>query len=82
MRVLASAEGPDDGDDRTTVSVLIDGLAVLGHVFNAVVVDGDFGLITRGDTSSFETVHLKTDDPALAPPLWPRLQRHPSRQKQ
>ena len=46
----------------TTVSVSIDGQAVLGHVFNAVVVDGDFGLITRDAASSFESVTVRTDD--------------------
>jgi hypothetical protein len=51
----------------TTVSVSIDGQAVLGHVFNAVVVDGDFGLITRGAASSFNSFTVRTDDPAYVP---------------
>ena len=48
----------------TTVSVVLDGQIVLGHAFNAVTVDGSFGLMTRGGTTSFDDVHVSTDDPA------------------
>jgi Ca2+-binding RTX toxin-like protein len=57
----------------TTVSLALgvkDGLGntayheVLGHVFNAVVVDGQFGLLAMNGTVSFDTVKLATDDPA------------------
>ena len=49
-----------------TVSVAVDGQEVLGHAFNAVVVDGAFGVLTRGGNSSFDSVTLATDDPAFA----------------
>jgi hypothetical protein len=39
-----------------------------GHVFNAVTVDGDFGLLSRGSASSFDAVTVKTDDPAFRTP--------------
>jgi Ca2+-binding RTX toxin-like protein len=42
--------------------------AMVGHVFNAVTVDGDFGLLTRTASSSFDAVTAKTDDPAFTPP--------------
>ncbi len=48
----------------TTVSVLLDGQTVLGYSFNALVLDGDFGLFTHGGASSFDTVTVSTDDPA------------------
>jgi hypothetical protein len=40
-------------------------LAVLGHVFNAVTVDGDFGLLSKDGGASFDTVTVRTDDPAF-----------------
>jgi hypothetical protein len=49
----------------STVSITVDGQAVVGHVFNAVVVDGDFGVLSRGGTSSFDSVSIKTDDDAF-----------------
>jgi hypothetical protein len=48
----------------TTVSVDLDGQAALGHVFNAVTVDGQFGLFSRDASAAFESVALKTNDPA------------------
>jgi hypothetical protein len=48
----------------TTVSVSLDGQVVLGHVFNAVVVDGSFGLMADTE-GSFDDVTVKTDDPAF-----------------
>jgi Ca2+-binding RTX toxin-like protein len=50
----------------TTLSVAVDGHEVLGHVFNAVVVDGDFGLLARGGASSFDAAELRTDDVAFS----------------
>ncbi|NIM49027.1 MAG: hypothetical protein GTO22_07180, partial [Gemmatimonadales bacterium] len=38
-------------------------LAVLGHMFNAVTVDGGFGLLSKDGSSSFDTVTVRTDDP-------------------
>ncbi|HXF83072.1 MAG TPA: hypothetical protein VNN19_10005, partial [bacterium] len=49
----------------TTVAILLDGQAVRGHVFNAVGVDGAFGLFARGGAASFDSVTIKTDDPAF-----------------
>ncbi len=55
----------------TTVSVSVTNpgeqapFALLGHVFNSAVVDGDFGLLGRSGTTSFDTLTLKTDDPAF-----------------
>jgi hypothetical protein len=51
----------------TTVSVSVDDQAVLGYVFNALVVDGDFGLFSRDGSSSYDTVTIRTDDPAYLP---------------
>ena len=50
----------------TTVSVYLDGQALLGHVFNGVTVDGDFGLLSRDGTSRFDAVTIATNHPALA----------------
>ena len=41
---------------------------MVGHVFNAVTVDGDFGLLSKDGSSSFDAVTVKTDDPAFIPP--------------
>jgi len=49
----------------TTVSVSLDGYVVSGHVFNSLLVDGSFGLLTANGESSFDTVTVKTDDPAF-----------------
>ncbi len=49
----------------TTVSVAVDGHEVLGHVFNAVVVDGAFGLLAADSGASFDSVRISTDDPAF-----------------
>jgi hypothetical protein len=42
-------------------------LAMAGYVFNAVTVDGNFGLITRDGSGSFDAVTVKTNDPAFLP---------------
>ena len=39
--------------------------AMVGHVYNAVTVDGDFGLLSKDDHSLFDEVMVKTNDPAL-----------------
>jgi hypothetical protein len=49
----------------TTVSVSLDGQAVLGYVFNAAAVDGQSGLVTSGGAATFDNVTVKTDDPAF-----------------
>ena len=50
----------------STVSVLVNGQTVLSHAFNAVTVDGAFGLLAKNGTASFDTVTFGTDDPAFA----------------
>jgi hypothetical protein len=51
----------------STVSVTLGGQAVLGKVFNAVAVDGDFGLLAVGAPADFDGVTVKTNDAAFAP---------------
>jgi hypothetical protein len=51
----------------TTVSVTVDGQAVVGYVFNAATVDGRFGLLATSGAASFDDVRVKTDDPAFLP---------------
>ena len=66
----------DAGQDYTlgvmlkgsTVSVTLDGQVLLGHIFNAVTVDGNFGLIATEGAASFDDVLLKTDDPFYRDP--------------
>jgi hypothetical protein len=50
----------------TTVSLAVDGHEVLGHVFNAVSVDGAFGLMSAAGQTSFDRVAVRTDDPAFS----------------
>ena len=50
--------------DGTTVSVELDNQIVLGHAFNAVVVDGAYGLYSHGGDASFNTFTVQTDDRA------------------
>jgi len=42
--------------------------AMVGYVFNAVVVDGEFGFLARDGSSSFDQVTVRTDDPAFIAP--------------
>ena len=39
--------------------------AILGYVFNAATVDGNFGLFTKDGVGSFDNVDVKTDDPVF-----------------
>lgn len=57
----------------STVSVSLNGQVVLGHAFNAVAVDGGFGLLARAGSSSFDSFTIKTNDPAFAPAGSPLL---------
>jgi hypothetical protein len=52
----------------TTVSVSLDGQVVLGYAFNAVAVDGNFGLLAIEGQTSFDDVRVKTNDPQFAAP--------------
>jgi len=49
-----------------TVSVMLDGQAVLSKVFNSTVVDGAAGVFSRGGTASFDRFGLATDDARIA----------------
>ncbi|MEW6158482.1 MAG: hypothetical protein AB1813_13700, partial [Verrucomicrobiota bacterium] len=46
----------------TTVSITLDGQAVMGHVFNSALSDGQFGVLTRNGASAFDSFTFKTDD--------------------
>ncbi|MEH6825981.1 MAG: matrixin family metalloprotease, partial [Motiliproteus sp.] len=48
----------------STVSVILNGMTVLGYAFNAVSVDGEFGLFATSDVTAFASVTLATNDPA------------------
>jgi hypothetical protein len=50
----------------TTASVTLNGATVLSHAYNAVVTDGGFGLFGRSGQTSFDSVAVKSDDPAFA----------------
>jgi hypothetical protein len=54
----------------TTVSVAVMGgddlyHEVVGHTFNAVTVDGSFGLMSMHGQTSFDNFGIRTDDPAF-----------------
>jgi hypothetical protein len=49
----------------STVNVTLNDQTVLGYVFNGVGVDGRFGLFSRGVAASFDSVTVKTNDPAI-----------------
>jgi Ca2+-binding RTX toxin-like protein len=55
----------------TTVSVTLNGQAVGGFVYNALLVDGGFGLLSRNGPASFDDVKVQTDDPVFLPPAAP-----------
>jgi len=52
----------------TSVNLALDGNLLLGHFFNSVVVDGDFGLYTASGPASFDSIRMRTDDPAAESP--------------
>jgi len=49
----------------TTVSVTVNSQVVMSNAFNAVTVDGHFGLLTRGGAANFDNVSFKTNDSAF-----------------
>jgi len=51
----------------SVVNLSIDGRLLLGHAFNAPVVDGEFGLLVETGTASFDTVTVATNDPGFLP---------------
>jgi hypothetical protein len=50
----------------STVSVTLNGQAVAGFAYNAVTVDGRFGLMASSGAASFDDVTVKTSDRAFA----------------
>jgi len=52
----------------STVNVTLDGAAVGGKAYNAVTVDGRFGLFAKDGTGTFDDVTIKTNDPQMTPP--------------
>jgi len=50
----------------STVSVAVDGYTVASYAYNALVVDGRFGLLSRGGVTSFDSVTVKSNDARLA----------------
>jgi Ca2+-binding RTX toxin-like protein len=46
----------------STVSVALNDQVAVGFSYNAIGTDGRFGLFTRGGTSSFDTVTVRTND--------------------
>ena len=51
------------------VSVAIDGQPVVGHTFNSILNDGDFGLLVRDGTGTFDGFVIRGDDPAYSQPV-------------
>lgn len=49
----------------TTISASVDGKQMISRAFNAPVLDGGFGLLTRGGPGTFDVFSFKTDDPAF-----------------
>lgn len=52
----------------STVSVTLNGQAVVGFAFNSVTVDGFFGLMASVGNASFDDVKMKTSDRVFAQP--------------
>ncbi|QXE26036.1 parallel beta-helix repeat [Richelia sinica FACHB-800] len=46
-----------------TVNVTLNSQTVVSHAFNAVTVDGKFGLFTQNGSSGFDNISVKTNDP-------------------
>jgi Ca2+-binding RTX toxin-like protein len=49
----------------TSASVYLNGQVVLSRSYNALLVDGGFGLLSGEGVSSFDRLTVQTDDPAL-----------------
>ncbi|HEU5192826.1 MAG TPA: hypothetical protein VFX14_24355 [Methylomirabilota bacterium] len=49
----------------TTVSVTLNNQVVLSRSYNALVTDGNFGLLSRTGTTTFDSVTVKSDAPNL-----------------
>jgi hypothetical protein len=49
----------------TTANVTLGGQTVISHVFNSLTTDGEFGLISRLGTTSFDSIIVRSDDPSF-----------------
>ena len=54
-----------------TVSVTFNNMGVLSFAYNALVTDGQFGLLAHNGEASFDSFTVKTDDPSLGEPITP-----------
>ena len=52
----------------TTVSVTVNGAFALSYAFNAALVDGGFGVLSRGGTTSVDSNRVRTSDPGFTSP--------------
>ncbi|MDF2181792.1 LEPR-XLL domain-containing protein [Neptuniibacter sp. CAU 1671] len=66
-----SLKGNKDGEHTLTltmlgggVSVLVDDVAVVGHVYNSLLNDGQVGVLVTEDSVNFENFTVRGDDPA------------------
>ncbi|HEV2294748.1 MAG TPA: calcium-binding protein [Tepidisphaeraceae bacterium] len=50
----------------TTVSVLVDGTPLFGHVYNAALADGGIGIFSRSGTTTVDDLVARGDDPIVA----------------
>jgi hypothetical protein len=50
----------------TSVSVTVGGSFIVSQAFNATVVDGSVGVLSRSGATSFDTYRIRTNDPAFA----------------
>ena len=49
----------------STVAPTLDGQVYLGYAYNAVTVDGRFGLLAMDGPATFDDLRVKTDDRAF-----------------
>jgi hypothetical protein len=47
------------------MGVTVDGTPLTSYGFNSAIVDGDFGLLSVGGSSSFDSLAVRTNDPAF-----------------
>jgi len=52
----------------TSLSIQINGAFIFSFAFNSPLVDGAFGVLSRGGTTSFNSYRIRTNDPAFASP--------------
>jgi len=55
----------------SNASVTVNGEAVLGYVFNSLLNDGEFGLLSKDGASTFDNFVFRGDDPAYSMSLPP-----------